>query len=105
MLYSSRDRGRHSSTPLLTQEEGNIPVHSLLSYSFTPPLSRQYLITEGIGHTRSDSNVAEIGVSYTRRYSDNPIVSSDSANPSTLSFEGTKWLYLRFSSETDAPEC
>lgn len=68
MLYSSRDRGRHSSTPLLTQEEGNIPVHSLLSYSFTPPLSRQYLITEGIGHTRSDSNVAEIGVSYTRRY-------------------------------------
>lgn len=31
-------------------------------------LDLQYLIKVGIGHTLSDSSVAEIGVSYTRRY-------------------------------------
>ena len=37
--------------------------------------------------------------------SDKLMVFSVSARPITRSFDGTRWLYLRFSSDTDVPEC
>lgn len=37
--------------------------------------------------------------------SDRLIFLSVSTSPSTRSLEGTRWLYLRFSSDTDVPEC